>query len=82
MCVIKNINFNVTQVIEVSSVTKGGFDYGFITIQGLAKFSGKRVKILFQNENLVAYNVTDRNTDATKDNIIVMTPNIIAGKLY
>ena len=51
-----------------------------MTIQGLGKFSGKTVKVLFQNENAVVHEAAaDGNTDATKDNIIATTPDIIAG---
>ena len=66
-------------MIEISNVTKGGYDYGFMTIQGLGKFSGKMVKVLFLNENAVAHETADENTDATKDNIIATTPDVIAG---
>ena len=50
-----------------------------MTIQGLGKFSGKTVKVLFLNENVVAHEAADGNTDATKDNIIATTPDVIAG---
>ena len=55
-----------------------------MTIQGLGKFSGKTIRVLFQNENVVAHEAAaDENTDATKDNIIATTPDIIAGnKLF
>jgi len=66
-------------VIEISNVTKGGFDHGFTIIQGLEKFSGKKIKVLFQNENLIVHDVTDGIVDATKENLIVTTPDIIAG---
>ena len=68
-------------MIEISNITKGGYDYGFMTIQGLGKFSGKTVKVLFLNENVVAHEASDGNTDATKDldNIIATTPDVIAG---
>ena len=64
---------------EISNVTKGGYDYGFMTIQGLDKFSGKTVKVLFMNENVVVHEADDGNTNATKDNIIATTPDVIAG---
>lgn len=60
-------------------MTKGGYDYGFTTIQGLGKFSGKAIKVIFQNENVIVHDVTDGNVDATKENSIVTTPDIIAG---
>lgn len=48
-------------------------------IQGLENFFGSAVKVLFQNENLIVHDATDGISNATKDNIMVTTPNIIAG---
>ena len=69
----------VAQVIEISNVTKEGFDYGFMLIEGFGRFSGKTVKVIFQNENAIAYDATDGGSDATKENVIVTTPDVIAG---
>ena len=66
-------------MIEISNVTKGGYDYGSMTIQGLGQFSGKTIKVLFLNENVIAHEAGDGNSEASKDNIIVTTPDIIAG---
>ena len=42
-------------------------------------FCGKTVKVLFQNENIVAHETANGNTDATKENVIATTPDVIAG---
>ena len=48
-------------------------------IEGFGRFSGKTVKVIFQNENAIAYDATDGNSNATKENVIVTTPDVIAG---
>ena len=68
-------------MIEISNVTKGGYNYGLMVIQGFGKFSGQTVKVLFQNENVVVYDLTDGNTNATKKNVIATTPDVIAGMI-
>ena len=52
-----------------------------MVIQGFGKFSGQTIKVLFQNENVVVYDLTDGNTNATKENVIATTPDVIAGMI-
>ena len=50
-----------------------------MVIQGFGKFSGQTIKVLFQNENVVVYDLTDGNSNVTKENVIATTPDVIAG---
>ena len=46
-------------------------------IQGLGKFTGSKVRVLFQNENLVAHCEDDSADSMGK--IIATTPDLISG---
>lgn len=58
------------KITDVSRETTGGFNRGHVKIEGMENFSGKRAKIDFQNENLVARigkleEYTDENLSVT-----------------
>jgi len=65
--------------VEIGQTTEGGFDHGYIVIRGFNKFLGKTVKVLYQNENLVAHYTKLGDTTINVDQVLAMTPDIIAG---
>lgn len=54
--------------------TKGAFNWGRLTIEGSARFSGVELSIEFQNENYVAFT---SNPDGSK-NILATVPDLIS----
>ena len=73
-CINKNLNTNVYELCsgtlyKAENVTEGGFDHGKVVIKG--KDEGKTFTILFQNENLLAW-------DSTSDTPLAMAPDAIA----
>ena len=56
--------------------TEGGFNRGYLLVQGLGGFAGVAVKVLFQNENLI---VQQRCGDDSTGEILVTTPDLITG---
>eukprot|EP00794_Sanderia_malayensis_P007001 gene7000-7786_t len=60
----------IGKVVEVYRETRAGFDYGYSIIDGLAKHSGKKMKIEFQNENLVAVDMVSSVTIASVPDLI------------
>jgi len=68
------------QIIDIHRATEGGFNRGYLIIQGLGKFMGSKVQVLFQNENLVAHYEDDSSDGMGK--IIVTTPDLISGMQY
>lgn len=42
------------KIIDISNITKSGFNFGTIKIEGLNQFKGKLLYVEFQNENLIA----------------------------
>jgi len=65
------------QIIDIHRATEGGFNRGYLVIQGLGKFTGSKVRVLFQNENLVAHYEDNKSDGMGK--IIVTTPDLISG---
>ena len=66
-----------SQIIDIHRATEGGFNQGYLIIQGSGKFTGSKVRVLFQNENLVAH-CEDDSTDSM-GKIIATTPDLISG---
>lgn len=56
--------------------TEGGFNRGYLLVQGLGNFAGAAVKVLFQNENLIVQQ--HRDNDSIGE-ILVTTPDLITG---
>ena len=65
--------------MEIGRTTEGGFDHGFLVIQGFDKFLGKIVQVLYHNENLVAHYTEGEDTSIVVDQVLATTPDIIAG---
>ncbi|KAJ8044384.1 hypothetical protein HOLleu_07117 [Holothuria leucospilota] len=60
------------KVVDVCRKTTGGFDRGYVEIEGTGKHSGQEMVINFQNENLIA----TRRQDG-KEKIVATTPDLI-----
>ncbi|UQS82159.1 DUF917 domain-containing protein [Bombilactobacillus folatiphilus] len=58
------------KIVDISHVTKGGFNYGTTTIEGLNEDTGKQGKISFQNENIMM--TVDGQVLATAPDLIMM----------
>ena len=56
--------------------TEGGFNRGYLLVQGLGSFAGAAVKVLFQNENLI---IQQHRNDNSTGEILVTTPDLITG---
>ncbi|WP_312095983.1 DUF917 domain-containing protein [Niallia sp.] len=56
------------KIIDVDRNTKGGFNRGCVTLDGLENYLGEKVQVFFQNENLVA----EKNGKP-----LAMTPDLI-----
>ena len=70
---------NITgKITDVSRETTGGFNRGYVKIEGMEKFYGKRAKIDFQNENLIT-RIGNLN-DYTDESLVVVTsvPDLIS----
>ncbi|XP_071834530.1 uncharacterized protein [Apostichopus japonicus] len=61
------------KVVDVCRETTGGFDQGFLEIEGTGRYSGQEVIVQFQNENLLA----TRKTDGGKEEVVATTPDLI-----
>jgi DUF917 family protein len=48
---------------------RNGFNKGFTIVEGIDEFSGKKLEIIFQNENLIA---------TCGDEVLAVTPDIIS----
>ena len=58
------------QVTEVLRQTKDGFDRGCAVVEGSGDYCGQKVRVEFQNENLVAIDVITKTTIVTCPDLI------------
>lgn len=58
--------------------TTGGFDQGFLEIEGTGRYSGQEVIVQFQNENLLA----TRKSDGGKKEVSLSHLVLISGSFH
>jgi len=62
------------KIVHIETKTEGGHDYGNVLIQGFGVFQSRKMRVEFQNENLIAELV---NPDGSKE-LIASVPDLIS----
>ncbi|XP_071082494.1 uncharacterized protein [Haliotis cracherodii] len=70
-----SIHVMIGKIRDVQRETSGGYNKGRVIIEGLEKYSGQKVLINFQNENLVIIPLDENNDEG---DVIACVPDLIA----
>jgi len=60
-------------ITDITTKTSTGFDFGTTTIEGAGKYKGKKMKIDFKNENMIAWKEEGEPAAMVPDLICLMT---------
>ncbi|XP_046585197.1 uncharacterized protein LOC124292189 [Haliotis rubra] len=70
-----SIHVMIGKIRDVKRETSGGYNKGHVIIEGLDTYSGQRLLINFQNENLVIIPLNENNDEG---DVIACVPDLIA----
>ena len=68
----------IGKITDVSRETTGGFNRGFVKIEGMENFSKNKAIIEFQNENLITRFGNKEDVNDDKSSIVACVPDLIS----